>query len=318
MKKGLKIGLIVASSLMATGLALGGLALTMFGFRSVPVSGDVTERSFPVDGDFQNIRVEGLVSNIQFLPSGDDSCSVIYIGDDRLEHTVEIADDTLIIREADPVKGINLTLSENKLQVLLTRQQYQDLYIRGTSGDIDVIRDFIFRDVDIATSTGEIGYRASAIGSVTADTDTGRIILGQSQPTSVDLSSDSGSMAIVGVVTEGTFRATSNTGEIFMNFSQLGELQLEADSGDLRMDNVLANAFRFNTNTGDVSLIRCDADQMDITTDTGDITGTVLTGKSFIPTTDTGSVSVPEGTSGGECRLTTDTGDIDIQLAPEE
>ena len=39
-----------------------------------------------------------------------------------------------------------------------------------------------------------------------------------------------------------------------------------------------------------------------------------LTEKIFIAKTDTGEIKVPETTSGGKCKITTDTGDIKIEI----
>ena len=68
--------------------------------------------------------------------------------------------------------------------------------------------------------------------------------------------------------------------------------------------------------TGDVKLDSCDAGEISVTTDTGDVTGSLLTDKVFITQTDTGRVNVPETTSGGKCRIFTDTGDIQIEIVP--
>ena len=66
--------------------------------------------------------------------------------------------------------------------------------------------------------------------------------------------------------------------------------------------------------TGDVFFDRCDAAALSVATDTGDVTGTLLSDKVFITQTDTGSVDVPPTTSGGICGITTDTGDIRMDI----
>ena len=67
--------------------------------------------------------------------------------------------------------------------------------------------------------------------------------------------------------------------------------------------------------TGDVRLEQCDAEELDIRTDTGDVKGSLLTEKVFIVRSDTGRIKVPESITGGKCRVTTDTGDIEITVA---
>ena len=51
-----------------------------------------------------------------------------------------------------------------------------------------------------------------------------------------------------------------------------------------------------------------------IETDTGSVSGTLLSDKVFLAETDTGRVSVPKTTHGGRCEITTDTGNIRIEV----
>ena len=63
-----------------------------------------------------------------------------------------------------------------------------------------------------------------------------------------------------------------------------------------------------------MKLAEADAGELHIRTDTGDVTGTLRTKKVFITETDTGKVEVPKSITGGECEITTDTGDIKIEI----
>ena len=57
-----------------------------------------------------------------------------------------------------------------------------------------------------------------------------------------------------------------------------------------------------------------EARTISIKTDTGDVTGTLLSEKEFITDSDTGNIDVPKTTTGGKCEITTDTGDIKIDI----
>ena len=57
-----------------------------------------------------------------------------------------------------------------------------------------------------------------------------------------------------------------------------------------------------------------DAASIFVETDTGDVKGSLLSEKIFIINTDTGKKEVPESTTGGRCKITTDTGDIKITI----
>ena len=58
----------------------------------------------------------------------------------------------------------------------------------------------------------------------------------------------------------------------------------------------------------------CDAAEIFVETDTGDVKGSLLSEKVFIPKSDTGDIKVPKTVTGGRCEITTDTGDIKIEL----
>ena len=92
-------------------------------------------------------------------------------------------------------------------------------------------------------------------------------------------------------------------------------LTSSGNTGDLILRRVIASGdFSIERSTGDVSFDACDAATLSVTTDTGNVTGTLLTDKIFIASTDTGRVSVPKTSLGGKCEITTDTGDIKIEI----
>ncbi|MBQ1821155.1 MAG: DUF4097 family beta strand repeat protein [Clostridia bacterium] len=78
--------------------------------------------------------------------------------------------------------------------------------------------------------------------------------------------------------------------------------------------NSRAEQISIERSTGDVRFEQCDAAELSIDTDTGDVTGSLRSDKVFIAQSHTGDVSVPGSTSGGKCRITTDTGDIRITV----
>ena len=73
--------------------------------------------------------------------------------------------------------------------------------------------------------------------------------------------------------------------------------------------------FKAKSDTGAIRLDRCDAGSLDLESDTGSITGTLLSDKVFVTKSDTGKIIVPETTTGGICKIETDTGRIEITIA---
>ncbi|MBO5851923.1 MAG: DUF4097 family beta strand repeat protein, partial [Clostridia bacterium] len=86
-------------------------------------------------------------------------------------------------------------------------------------------------------------------------------------------------------------------------------------TGDVYLENVIAvEKIDIKRSTGDVEFEELDASEIEIKTSTGDVEGTLLTEKTFSIKTNTGDVDVPRLSSGGLCKITTDTGDIDIEI----
>ena len=129
------------------------------------------------------------------------------------------------------------------------------------------------------------------------------------------LAVSTGKVEVRSAVCEGAVDVTVSTGRAILADISCKSFRSEGDTGELLMEHVIvAEQILIARSTGGVRLERCDAAELLVTTDTGDVTGTLLSEKVFITQSNTGSVSVPETTTGGKCKITTDTGDIRITL----
>jgi DUF4097 and DUF4098 domain-containing protein YvlB len=106
-----------------------------------------------------------------------------------------------------------------------------------------------------------------------------------------------------------------DTGETEITDLTCASLTTTGKTGELYMSNVIASGgFTIKRSTGDVEFEKCDAAELLITTSTGDVEGSLLTDKVFIHNTNTGEVQLPETVTGGKCKITSDTGDIEITI----
>lgn len=154
---------------------------------------------------------------------------------------------------------------------------------------------------EVCTDVGQISLDNAAIGGdVLIDTDSADVILN---------TIDAG--GAVGITSD----TTSDTGTITLTDVKCQSLTASVDTGDILLKNVTAkDAFSIEGDVCDVKSEDCDAGTLDVKTDTGDITGTLLSDKVFITKTLIGVIDVPKSTAGGECEITTDTGDIKIRI----
>ena len=110
-------------------------------------------------------------------------------------------------------------------------------------------------------------------------------------------------------------RSTGDTGKLVMkNVIAAGSVFIVRSTGDVSLEMCDAAEFSIETSTGDVDLEQCDAAELSIKTDTGDVTGSLLTEKIFVTKTNTGCIEVPLSTTGGTCKITTNTGNIKIEI----
>ena len=87
------------------------------------------------------------------------------------------------------------------------------------------------------------------------------------------------------------------------------------NTGDIVLDNVITEEkLSLERSTGDVRFESCDAAEIFVKTDTGDVTGTLLTDKVFLAQSNTGELAVPNSVVGGRCEISTNTGDIKIDI----
>ena len=107
----------------------------------------------------------------------------------------------------------------------------------------------------------------------------------------------------------------ASTGKTNLTDVSCQSIIYNGNTGDIALKNVVAEkAISIETSTGNVSFDQSDAYELIVVTDTGDVTGSLLSAKVFIVHSDTGRVDVPETTSGGKCKITTNTGDISIEI----
>ena len=87
--------------------------------------------------------------------------------------------------------------------------------------------------------------------------------------------------------------------------------------GVMLTDTVSSQKLKANSTSGEIDLKRCDAKNIVLDTVSGEISGTLLSNKQFITETTSGTVNVPQSVSNEECRITTVSGDIYIEIADQ-
>ena len=319
MAKKTKKWLILASVLVILGaIIFGGAMMGMnWDFSKLSTAQYETQEHIPA-GNYQNIAIDTDTADITFVPSEGKETKVVCYEQKNAKHAVSVADGTLTIQVKNNKKWyeyIGITFSVPKITVYLPVGEYGDLTVSSDTGRVQIPGDFSFASVDIGVSTGRIQLGASASKNMKIKTSTGDITLENLSVGALELSVSTGRITVLNADCKGDMKVKVSTGKTDLTDVKCQNFLSTGSTGGLSMENVIATgAFHIERDTGDVDFKKCDAAEIKVETDTGHIRGSLLTEKVFIAETDTGRVEVPHTASGGKCELTTDTGNIKIEI----
>jgi DUF4097 and DUF4098 domain-containing protein YvlB len=259
--------------------------------------------SYEIEESFRNVLIDIDTADITVLPSEDGEVKVVCKEKGELKYSVSVENDTLIVRLCDNRKwydyiGISTVSSEITVYlpstIVIPEDQYNSLVIKASTADVDV-NDLHFRRVDIKTSTGDINIGGVSTGDMSLSVTTGRIEASDIICENVDIKVSTGKSKLISVKCR-SLTSKGNTGKVSL------------------IDVIAREKLEIERTTGDITFDRCDAGEIHVETDTGNVHGSLLSEKIFVTRTDTGRVSVPQTTAGGICEITTDTGNIIIDV----
>ncbi len=320
MKRGTKIWLIVAASLVLLGIIIFGgvMAFLKWDFRKFG-TGRFETNTYEISEEFRDISIDTDTADVAFLKSEDGKCRIVCYEEEKLKHSVSAVDGTLDIERIDTRKWYDhirlFSFGNSMIRVYLPEAEYARLSIKESTGDVGIPNEFSFEAIDIEGSTGDVNCYASARGLIKIDISTGNICLEELSAGELELSTSTGKISLSSVECDGDIDISVDTGKTKLCDVSCKNLESDGDTGDISLERVIAaESFEIERDTGDVSFDGCDAAEIFVETSTGDVLGSLLSEKIFIAQTGTGKVDVPESTSGGKCKIATSTGDIKIRV----
>lgn len=300
MKRSTKITLIVAAALILMGIAIMAVAIssTDMYFHGFSTGRYITTDQLVTD-DFSKINIATDTADISFYPSEDGNCRIVGYEEEKCLHSVSVKDDTIWVKVQDERKWydhIGINIGSPKIEIYLPKDEYELLYLRGSTSDVNMPEDISFGEVDIKLSTGDINVKNISAGSLSLSVSTGKV-------------------RCEGVNCEGEFRLTVTTGDAVLKNINCSSFTTNGSTGKLQIDELIAaEVIDIERITGDVNFTSCDGGEIYILTDTGHVKGSFKSEKIFFAESNTGDIDVPKSTIGGICEVTTDTGDIKITI----
>lgn len=320
MKKAVVIALIAAAALIVIGglVFVGVLAVNHWNIGLMSTTKFVTN-TVDVPTGFRDITINSDTEAIDFLPSEDGKCKVIFHEPESEKHSAAVKDGVLTIEQNESAKWFDkvglFSFDSPSITVFMPAGEYAALSIKESTGDIKIPKDFSFDSADIEVTTGDVEFKAGVKGKLRIAADTGKIRTEWIASSELELSVSTGRVEVSNVDCSGDINISVSTGKSLLTNVTCKNFTSTGSTGDVTLDNVIiAEKLFVNRSTGDVKLVKCDASEIEIETDTGSVTGTLLSEKVFIVRSDTGRVEVPETVTGGKCKITTDTGNIKIEI----
>ena len=282
MKRSTKIWLIVATCLVLGGSVLFAGVLAAHGFDIHALSTVHYETTTQnVAESFTALSLQVHTADVVLKPSDDGVCRVVFCEPEGVTGTATVKNGTLVIEEQDTRAWYDrieiFSFESAGVTVYLPKATLDSIIIKSTTGDV-TIEPLAVGSLDVSVSTSHVDVRS--------------------------------------ITCTRNVNVSYGTGEITLTDVTCQNLTATGSTGDVTLQNVIARGtLTAECSTGDVHLDRCDAAELRLKTSTGDITGSLLSDKVFLTQTSTGRVSVPDTATGGICRATTGTGDIDLSIA---
>lgn len=300
MSRATKIWLAVAALLVAAGILLfaavmGGLR---WNFRDLSTNRYETN-SYTVTEAFDQLSVRVDTADVRFVSANDGKCRVECYEDPKAKHIVSVEGDTLVIvveNQKAWYDYIGIHFGSPRVTVYLPQGEYGSLVLEGNTGDVECA--------------------ALAAGLLKIKTDTGDISVENTDVGALELTVSTGEIEVSDVTCRGDATVKVSTGEVELEEVVCKNFTSTGSTGSISLEQVLVTEkLSVQRSTGDVYFERSDAGEIVVKTDTGNVRGSLLSEKLFIARSDTGKVHVPGTTTGGRCEITTDTGDILLELA---
>lgn len=301
MKTSKIVAIVIAIVLIVAGAILSCVALAMNDFDLREFSTMKYEtKTYEVGDSFSDIKIIDAEYNIIIAKSNDGECKVVSRDSDKIKHTVEVEDDTLIITRTDERKwyeyiGIFIGEKDLSVKVYLPDDSYEKLNALNVSGSFKVEAGFEFAEAEVQSTSGEIIFMSSA--------------------ETLSLKSTSGDVEAKNFKAQ-SLNAISVSGDIEIDNVNAESFSAKTTSGDIDLSSVVIDGdASINTTSGDFEFSRCDAANIKILTVSGDVRGSFLTDKYFTTSTVSGDLRHPKSVSdAGVCDIKTTSGDVKITV----
>ena len=312
MKKGTIVAIVLAIVLIVVGGIL--LAMGLSFADDGNQNPKLTERIVPITDPFTDLMVKTDDCDVRvYLVSTWEEARVEFAEHSQTKHQISMEDGTLKIELTDHRRWfdrVGLFWEDMQVRIYLPMGEYAGMHIITATGDIEMPGYLTAQDITLYSDTGDV-YTETQARYVSAETDTGQIVVCACNPELVTAKSDTGDILLATM--EGVKRcaAATSTGRIEVHNVASETVECESDTGDVKLWLVKAERdLRISSDTGKVEIGNSTAESMKVETDTGNIKIEESDAISVDIESDTGSIRLPAAWKDRNGRIETDTGSI--------
>ena len=304
----------IATVLVVAAIVVAGLATRGWLFRPAADVGTGGDMACDITEPFEDVRIDVVSCDVS-VSAGGNTCAVEYRGPSRMACTAEVKNGTLQIEEKR-VRRLSFwnwfSRRNSKLTVILPQEQYDALELCAVSGDVKLEDGGLFRDLRIATTSGDMDLTGAGGGDVTLESTSGDMEFRDGSASSLSVGTTSGDVAVTGVDVSGRAVLSTISGEVALLDADAESLSVSTTSGNVTVTGVdVTGRTELSTTSGDVVLLDADAESLSISTTSGDVRTELRTPKEYVTHTVSGDVSVANNVPGaGRCEIETVSGEI--------
>ena len=317
----MKTALIIALVCLIAGALILGIGWVLL--QNNPIEKNVFKDNvypFSIDELPSQINISTTNSRVEFRTTTESEWRVECVDKEKIYHKVELIDGVLTIKEIDDRQwyehiGLFANLRPQTVIVYLPEGTYGSLNIGVVSGDISVPEGFVFSDVTLKSTSGDMSFASVATGAMNIKVTSGDIAISGSIGGALEVSGTSGDIVISGNI-GGAVEISGTSGDIEIKNATPTRITIQNTSGDIDLIDVeCSEACEIEKVSGSIELKRCDALSFNLVTTSGDIYGSILSAKTFDCKTTSGDIHTPADGNGGTFKAKTTSGDIKITVA---
>lgn len=269
MKKSTKIGILIASGSLLLGFLLFGIAFIIQGGKITALSiCKYEKKTFESTEKFSDIHIAVSTADVVVYPSEDEACRVIYQESQQTGYTISIENNVLSISENKNQRKwyeyVGFIVGFPHIDLYLPETEYGEFMLEGTTGDVTVNPAFVFEDMKVTLSTGDVTVKEAKGNKWNIVVTTGDVNLTDSIIDEIGIQATTGDVTFTRCDGD-IINVETSTGDIEGTFLSLMECFAKTSTGDIHVPEfrrpdpsssiyIPAGTCNLKTTTGDIDI----------------------------------------------------------------